>query len=193
MTEAFDATNIVSLDALQAVFDYEDTVRRNVLAGTGLLLHGESGGGKSRLAAQIGLAALLSGLKVRFGSLSELLAGIKASFDLKDGSGDVLWAAYAEGCDLLVLDDLGVENATPWVQERAYTLLDTRLKAGRAMVCTANYALDGLAHALAPQNPTMGMRLVSRLAEMCVPIEIVAKRDYRLLIAERRAAALRPV
>jgi DNA replication protein DnaC len=188
--EPFDASNVADLTGLQIVMVYAAQARQRALAGEGLLLWGNSGGGKSRLAAQVALAGVVAGLKVRFGALGELLDGLKASFDAKDGSGDVLWQSWTVGCDLLVLDDLGAENMTDWAQDRAFQLIDTRLKRKRAILATTNYAIDELARALSPRNAVMGMRLASRLTEMCPPIEIRAKRDYRLVRAQRRLASV---
>jgi DNA replication protein DnaC len=43
---------------------------------------------------------------------------------------------------LLVLDDLGTENPTPWVQEKLDTIIDYRLMHGLATIITSNLALD---------------------------------------------------
>jgi DNA replication protein DnaC len=45
---------------------------------------------------------------------------------------------------LLVLDDLGVENSTSWVQEKLDTLVDYRLMHGLALVVTTNLTLEEL-------------------------------------------------
>jgi len=45
---------------------------------------------------------------------------------------------------MLALDDLGVENRTPWVQEKLDTIVDYRLMNGLALVVTTNLTMDGL-------------------------------------------------
>ena len=45
-------------------------------------------------------------------------------------------------CDLLILDDLGSEMTTPFVQSSLYTLINTRLTAGRRTVISSNLSLD---------------------------------------------------
>ena len=46
------------------------------------------------------------------------------------------------GCDLLILDDLGSEMTTPFVQSALYTLINTRLTAGRHTVISSNLTMD---------------------------------------------------
>ena len=45
-------------------------------------------------------------------------------------------------CDLLILDDLGSEMTTPFVQSALYTLVNTRLTAGRRTVISSNLSMD---------------------------------------------------
>ena len=46
------------------------------------------------------------------------------------------------GCDLLILDDLGSEMTTPLVQASLYTLVNSRLAAGRRTVISSNLSMD---------------------------------------------------
>lgn len=45
-------------------------------------------------------------------------------------------------CDLLILDDLGSEMTTPFVQSALYTLVNTRLTTGRRTVISSNLSMD---------------------------------------------------
>ncbi len=54
--------------------------------------------------------------------------------------------------DLLALDDLGVENSTPWVQEKLDTIIDYRLMHGLPLVVTTNLTMN-----------TMSFRIRGRL------------------------------
>ena len=65
---------------------------------------------------------------------------------------ETMLAVYAEGardetrrylgCDLLILDDLGSELATPFVQSALYTLLNARLMANKRTVISSNLSMD---------------------------------------------------
>ncbi len=45
---------------------------------------------------------------------------------------------------LLMLDDLGVENSTRWVQEKLDTIVDHRLMNGLSLLVTTNLTMDEL-------------------------------------------------
>ena len=45
---------------------------------------------------------------------------------------------------MLILDDLGSEFTTPFVQSALYTLINTRLTQNRATVISSNLSMDGI-------------------------------------------------
>lgn len=55
---------------------------------------------------------------------------------------DALLRSYREADFLLVLDDLGAENATDWAAEQLYRVLDSRYDAKLPTVITSNVAPD---------------------------------------------------
>lgn len=57
---------------------------------------------------------------------------------------------------LLVLDDLGVENSTPWVQEKLDTIVDYRLMHGLPLVVTTNLMLEQLSVRIASRLTRSG-------------------------------------
>lgn len=68
-------------------------------------------------------------------------------------------------CDLLVLDDLGVERPTPFVLEALYRIIDSRYENDRRTIVTSNGAPSELAR-------TLGARIHSRLVGMCEVIHV---------------------
>jgi DNA replication protein DnaC len=62
------------------------------------------------------------------------------------------------GCAHLVLDDLGRERQTEWVQETLYLVLNARYEHGRATTITTNLDLDSL-------RRRIGEPILDRLAE----------------------------
>lgn len=54
-------------------------------------------------------------------------------------------------CDLLILDDLGSEMATPFVQSALYTLINTRLTAQRRTVISSNLNMGEIYRRYSPQ------------------------------------------
>lgn len=72
---------------------------------------------------------------------------------------------------LLVFDDIGNAYNSAFAQEQLYAVVAGRYKAGRPTVITANGDADDL-------KKTLGAPLVSRLFQMCAPVQLMAD-DYR--------------
>ena len=54
-------------------------------------------------------------------------------------------------CDLLILDDLGSEFTSPFVQAALYELINTRLIEGKRTVISSNLNLEGVRQRYSPQ------------------------------------------
>ena len=141
---------------------------------TGLMLIGPYGCGKTHLAAAILHQSAEDGIPAMFVVTPDLLAQIRSSYRTGDGRADEIVDA-AKNTPLLVLDDLGAEKASPWVQEQLYMLINHRYEHMLPTVITTNN--DG-----AELEAELGRRTLSRLAEMTVPIKIKAG-DYRMKLA----------
>jgi DNA replication protein DnaC len=70
---------------------------------------------------------------------------------------------------LLVLDDLGTENATSWAREKLFQIINYRYQERLPTVVTTNHTLDEL-------EPRLVSRLADRRYSQVVRIEA---RDYR--------------
>ena len=75
---------------------------------------------------------------------------------------------------LLVIDDLGAERPTPWTAERLDIIVDHRYVHSRPLIVTSNVPTPRLAARLSGElddapggDGKTGIRIVSRLAEMC--------------------------
>ena len=55
-------------------------------------------------------------------------------------------------CDLLILDDLGTELTTPFVQSALYGIVNGRIVDRRATILSTNLKLDELARRYTPQT-----------------------------------------
>jgi DNA replication protein DnaC len=73
---------------------------------------------------------------------------------------------------VLILDDIGVEVTSPWVQQTFYTLINERYNEDLITIITGNLSLD-------EQSDKNGDRIVSRIAEMC-EVKILKGEDRRL-------------
>jgi len=111
-----------------------------------LVLAGDSGKAKTRLAAAIGNYCLQAGRRVMFLVVPDLLDYLRASFDpSSNASYDETFDAIRES-ELLVLDDLGAHTSTPWAEEKLFQLINYRYNALLPTVITTSStssALDG--------------------------------------------------
>nr|WP_325191345.1 ATP-binding protein [uncultured Selenomonas sp.] len=156
--------------AVHACKRFCDEVKHNPKA-QGLMLMGGYGTGKTHLAVAILRETAEAGIPGMFVVVPDLLGKMRASFGQKDGKAEEL-VTTAKNAQLLVLDDLGAENPSPWVVELVYVLINHRYEHMLPTVITTNCSGREL-------EATFGRRIVSRLAEMTVPVNIRAE-DYRM-------------
>ncbi len=69
-------------------------------------------------------------------------------------------------CDLLILDDFGMERRTDYAREVVFSLIDGRYLSRRPLIVTTNLTMDQLKH---PADLGEG-RIFDRVREMCVPV-----------------------
>lgn len=132
----------------------------------GLLFWGRPGNGKTFAAACIANALLeleepgAPTVKMTtFATIISKLPGMSIQ--------DKEW--YLEGfrsCDLLILDDFGMERQTDYAREQLFQLIDGRYLARRPLIITTNLSLRDL------KQPTdlAQQRIFDRVLELCVPV-----------------------
>lgn len=131
--------------------------------GQGVILSGQSGCGKTFLAACVANALLEQGRRVRFTSLM-VLHNLMTS-DYGDNRASVI--DELTKCDLVVLDDYGAERRVPSTIETGYQVVDALYSAKVPVVVTTN--LKVRSDIFEDSSPQTG-RMSSRLAERCRPI-----------------------
>lgn len=143
-----------------------------------ILLWGIPGNGKSHLAAAIHNELIKKDKVVVFISMPELLEKIKATFNKqsKESESQILKALNL--CDLLIIDDIGAEKTSDWVQEIIFKIIDSRYRRKRPILATSNLEPKLL-------SERIGARAYDRLVEMSQPIENTAT-SYRREIAKNR-------
>lgn len=104
-----------------------------------LLLSGDPGLGKTFLSACIARVVSEDGFSVVYDTATNIFARFEAAKFRRDedDSSDEDVARY-ENCDLLILDDLGTEMTTSFVQSALYQLINGRLLAGKKTVISTN-------------------------------------------------------
>ncbi len=109
-----------------------------------LYIRGGYGCGKTHLVAAIANACLARGTPVMFVNVPDLLDYLRAAYSpASDETYDQRFNDVRDA-PILILDDLGTQNATPWAEEKLYQILNTRYIAKRPTVITTNLDLDDL-------------------------------------------------
>jgi DNA replication protein DnaC len=137
-----------------------------------LVFIGRVGCGKTHLAAAIANQALANGSRVLFSTVSDLLDHLRATF-MPNATEfyDHLFQEMREA-ELLVLDDLGAQQSSPWANEKLFQLLNYRYNSCfPTIITTNNTGLQGIEERI--RSRIMDVSLVTR-------ITLDQTGDYRL-------------
>jgi DNA replication protein DnaC len=106
-----------------------------------LLLEGGYGCGKTHLAAAIANAAVSQGIPTLFITVPDLLDFLRFAFNDPETTFEERFEEV-RNVGLLVLDDFGTQNATPWAQEKLFQIINYRYINKLPTVITTNLLLD---------------------------------------------------
>jgi DNA replication protein DnaC len=107
-----------------------------------LVLSGPSGSGKTHLAAAIVNERIRQGYPSFYITAPDLLDRIRASFNSESEMPYDEFFDQVKSAPLLVLDDLGVQSATPWAKEKLDQLLTSRFNSELPTVVVAITPLE---------------------------------------------------
>jgi DNA replication protein DnaC len=178
---------------------------------TGLLIMGPCGTGKTHLAVAALRQIVLRGHTGLFYDYRELLKEIQGSYNPESQTSELSVLEPVLTADLLLLDDLGANKPSPWAMETVGHILTARYNEKRVTLLTTNYldttspasSYTPMPSARRAQLPSgqavatarddslterLGMRIRSRLYEMCRTVELFAP-DYRQTV--RQAGRMR--
>ncbi len=143
-TENMTLASFETTPALKEAFD----CARNLAEEEGdikwLTLIGRAALGKTHLAVAICRRWLERGKPARYAYVPLLLEELRRGFgESGDRSYETRFDRFLN-VPLLVLDDLGAEHSTSWVQEKLDTIIDYRLMNGLYLIVTSNLPIDML-------------------------------------------------
>ena len=103
-----------------------------------IIFTGDTGRGKTHLAAAIARQRLQAGDGVYFAVVPDLLDHLRSSYNPARGDGYDALFDRVRNAGLLILDDLGAHSTTPWAQEKLYQIFAYRYLQRLPTVVTTN-------------------------------------------------------
>lgn len=140
----------------------------------GFYLSGPYGSGKSYLLSALAAELLRRGSEVIFTFVPDLIRSLKA--DISTGKLEYR-INLLKRADVLILDDFGGENITPWFRDEILLpIIQYRLSASLPVFISSNITRGQLPESLKGNNPDADMfkvaRLVKRINDLTIPITL---------------------
>lgn len=160
-------------------------VTREIASGEnyrGLYVHGEFGIGKSYILGCIANELKEKSVSSMIVYVPEILRDLKAGF--KDGTTDEKYRTFKEA-EVLILDDLGAEDVTPWTRDEIITgLLHYRMVENKPTFISSNFSINDLEYrySMTKENgreETKARRMTERIRALCEEFELTGK-NYRV-------------
>ncbi len=142
----------------------------------GLLLWGTVGTGKSYTAACIANELLERNTTVIMTSFVKILQNIQGNQEKEK-----VFMSRLNDAKLLIIDDLGTERNTDYALEKVYNIIDSRYRAGKPLILTANMTVREMQE----NTDIRYKRIYDRIFEMCFPVRVPG-RSWREKEAARR-------
>jgi DNA replication protein DnaC len=178
----FDAVPMVSKAQVRALTAGDAWLAK----GANLLLFGPPGGGKSHLAAAIGLALVENGWRVLFTRTTDLVQRLQVARRELTLEATI---AKLDRVDLLVLDDLAYVTKDQAETSVLFELISARYER-RSMLITANQPFGEWSKVF--PDPAMTLAAVDRLVHHATIIEMNVESYRRRAAIERRRGPGRP-
>jgi DNA replication protein DnaC len=144
----------------------------------GLLFTGTVGVGKTHLAVSMLKGLAERGFSCLFYEFGALLKEIQGSYNSNTHTSELGVLAPVFDADVLVLDELGGSKPTDWVRDTMMHVINTRYNDKKLTIFTTNYPDDRPNDREETLEDRIGVRLRSRLFEMCKTV-VIKGDDYR--------------
>ena len=166
----FKVTNINKKE-VEIAKDYTNKCINNKLEN-GLIITGNSGVGKTHLAASISNELLQKDILVLMGRLTSLLDMIKETFKDNSKSENELIDLFSN-LDMIVIDDLGTEKISQWALDKLYTIIENRNENKLPIIITTRFDKQSLLNRFYQSNDKdLSNAIIQKLYQMCYGIEL---------------------
>jgi DNA replication protein DnaC len=175
--------------------------------GNGLLLTGSLGVGKTHLGVGILQALIAKGARGLFVDYRDLLKQVQHSYNRSNENTELGVLEPVFRAEVLLLDELGAVKPSDWVWDTVAHILNTRYNERLTTLITTNYPnqpagamAKGMQRATSKEardaqestregtlGDRIGDRMLSRLQEMCVVVEMRGQ-DFRQSVKRARFA-----
>lgn len=159
--------------------NFKDQIK-NQKASKGVFIYGGYGQGKSVILYNFAREIIKEGKKVIYVYYPDLVRKIKSSIGTSEFESMLL---DLKKTDILMLDDLGGENNSPFIRDEVLgPILQYRMNNILPTFATSNYSIDELiTHFAETSNESDGLkagRIIERIRSLMIPVELKDK-DYR--------------
>ena len=138
----------------------------------GLIITGNSGVGKTHLAASISNELIQKDILVLMGRLTSLLDMIKETFKDNSKSENELIDLFSN-LDMIVIDDLGTEKISQWALDKLYTIIENRNENKLPIIITTRFDKQSLLNRFYQSNDKdLSNAIIQKLYQMCYGIEL---------------------
>ncbi|MDQ3374905.1 MAG: ATP-binding protein, partial [Acidobacteriota bacterium] len=144
----------------------------------GLLMTGTVGVGKTHLAVSILKGLTERGFTCLFYEFGGLLKGIQDSYNTVSQTSELKVLQPVFDAEVLVLDEIGASKPTDWVRDTMAHIINTRYNDKKLTIFTTNYLDERRTERDETLEDRIGVRLRSRLFEMCKTVAITGE-DFR--------------
>lgn len=133
---------------VQCVKAYLDNLELQIQSGKGFYFYSETkGSGKTRLMSSIANELIEKHNKqVKFCTSIKIIDEIKSTYGKSSEYTENKLLDELVNVEILIMDDFGTENATDWVKEKFYHIVNERYIAKKVTFYTSNYSLEELKH-----------------------------------------------
>ena len=183
-SRSFENFSVTGLNrpAWEAAKAYAANFADHRQSGKSLFLIGDTGRGKTHLAAAVLTEVVRQGYKGAFVVTIELLSDIRGTYQSEYKTEGQIIQPLRE-VDLLVLDDISAQDQySDWEKGKIFELVNMRYEAEKPLLITSNKMVGWI-------KERLGKKVVDRLLEMCGDFIPVSGDNYRERIAFQARSA----